>query len=463
MSGTNPATGTKEQVLRRGQGQGQGQGVQQPSVGVGSGQAGRIQPHRAYPSVEMGDPEPRADQDPQQMEHRCSSYSVGDRSSSGNVLDGLDEWLDMDSFLNPGLTAPLENLDGSLEMLNEAMEDSLSGHASSPAGLDDMASGTSPSSFPNADNLVQALMPPHDVVSPLALDIPSTRRQPSASATNGDSTGQDSLSLTPSLGRWSGQPPTILNNIRPSPGSPDRLKPSLMFDPHTKGPVPAAPAASSPSLTRRSDAKDGCPCLHLMACLLEELGAESASSDQATMDLLLGYLRCALVRCSTVLDCERCTSLSDNNMLLAMVGQYMSTICERMVMCYIGLQGAQEQRQSKQQPSVSSLLAGVGGTGGDQEDGNGGTRSGSGVLDADEIWFSTYRIDDGWERMQVLQCLASVQLIEFSRMLEKLKARGGSHRGHLVLLTEAEKRIKAVQLMLRTKLNRPSAGRISSS
>ena len=198
-----------------------------------------------------------------------------------------------------------------------------------------------------------------------------------------------------------------------------------------------------------------------MACLLEELGAESASGNPARMDLLLSYLRGALARCSTVLDCERCTSLSDNNMLLAMVGQYMSTICERIVMCYFELQCVQEQRQSQQQqPSISSLLAGVGGVGGDQESENGGTRSGSGVLNADDIWFSTYRIDNGCERMQVLQCLASIQLTEFARLLEKLKARGGSHKGHLVLLTEAEERIKAVQSMLRTNLNRPPAERI---
>ena len=134
MSDTNLATGTKEQVHRRGQGQGQGQGLEQPSVGVGSGQAGRTQPHTADPSVEMCYPEPRADQEQQQMEHRRSSYPVGDHRSSGNVLDGLDNWLDMDSFLNSGLTAPLENLDGSVEMLDEAMEDSLSGHADSPTG-----------------------------------------------------------------------------------------------------------------------------------------------------------------------------------------------------------------------------------------------------------------------------------------------------------------------------------------
>ncbi|KAL8918476.1 MAG: hypothetical protein Q9172_005417 [Xanthocarpia lactea] len=446
MSGTDLATGTKEQVHRRGQGQGQGQGLQQPFVGVDSGQAGRIQPQTADPSVEISDPELKADQQQQQMEHLRSSYSVGDRSSSGNVLDGVDEWLDMDSFLNSGLTVPLENFGGSVEMLDEAMEDSLSGHADSPTGLDDI------SSFPNADNLTQPSVPSYDVVSPLASTVPSTRNQPPASAINSDYTGQELLSQTPNLGRWSGQPPAILNNVRPSPGSPDRLKASLTSDPHTKGPVPAAPAAHSLSLTRQWDTKDGCPCLHLMACLLEELGAESASSNPATMDLLLSYLRGALARCSTVLDCERCTSLSNYNMLLAMVGQYMSTICERIVMCYVELQWVQEQRQSKQQPSISSLLAGVGGVGGDREDENGGTRSGSGVLDADDMWFSTYRIDNGCERMQVLQCLANIQLTEFARLLEKLKARGGSHKGHLVLLTEAEKRIEAVELMLRTKL-----------
>ncbi|KAL8838928.1 MAG: hypothetical protein Q9176_004733 [Flavoplaca citrina] len=410
MSGTNLATGAKEQPHERGQGQAQGQELRQPFVAVGSGQAGRIDP-----SVEICNPEPRADQEQQQMEYRGSSYSVGDGSSSGNILDGVDEWLDMGSFFYSSLAVPPENLDGSVEMSDKAMEDSLSGHADSPTGFDDIALLTSPGSFPTPDNLTQPSVTSHDVAWPLASTIPSPRNQPPAS-------------LTP--------------------------------DPHTKGPVPAAPAAFSLTLTGQWDAKDGCPCLHLMACLLEELGAESASGNPAKMDLLLSYLRGALARCSTVLDCERCTSLSDYNMLLAMVGQYMSTICERIVMCYLELQCVQEQRQSQQQLSISSLLAGVGGVGGDQETENGGTRSGSGLLNADDIWFSTYRIDNSYERMQVLQCLASIQLTEFARLLEKLQARGGRYKGHLVLLTEAEKRIKAVQLMLRTNLNRPSAERI---
>ena len=128
-SGTNLTTGAKQQLHERGQEQVQGQELQQPFVGVGSGQAGRIDP-----SVKICNPEPRADQEQQQMEYRGSSYSVGDGSSSGNILDGVDEWLDMDSFFNSGLTVPPENLDGTVEMSDKAIEDSLSGHADSPTG-----------------------------------------------------------------------------------------------------------------------------------------------------------------------------------------------------------------------------------------------------------------------------------------------------------------------------------------
>lgn len=317
-------------------------------------------------------------------------------------------------------------------------------------GSDDIGPGILPSSFPNADNLAQPLMPSRDVISPLGSTIPPTSSQPAASGTNSNYKGHEFLFQTPSSGRWSGRTPTILNNVQSIPGSSHSPNPSPTSAPYTKSP---AQSPLLPGLTGRGDAKDGCPCLNLTACLLEELGAETARSDPATMDLLLGSLRWALVRCTGILDCERCTSLSDNNMLLAMVGQYMSIICERIVMCYIELQRAHDQRQIRQQPSTSPLLAGGDSVSGYVKDEDGGTMPKSGVVNTDDIWFSTYRIDNGSERMQVLQCLARVQLAEFSRLLEKLQARAGSRRGHLVLLTEAEKRIKTVRLLLRAKLN----------
>ncbi|KAL8768510.1 MAG: hypothetical protein Q9209_005301 [Squamulea sp. 1 TL-2023] len=441
MSSSKPTAENREQsqVHGRGQSHSQGQGPEQTSVGLGSGQSEQNRPHTADASVGIRDLDMTPDQCQQQMKQWLSSYSVGDGSSSGSVLDGHDEWLGMDSFLCAMTTPPLENLDGSVDIWNETMEGSLSGDADSLTGFDDIDQGILPSSFPNADNLAHPLMPSNDVASPLTSIIPPTSSQTSAPGTDINNKGHGSLLQTP----------TILNNVQSTPRTSNPI-PTLGL--HSKSPV--HPAAL-PGLTNRDEVKDGCSCLNLAACLLEELGAESARSDPASMDLLLGSLRWALVRCTSILDCERCTSLSDNNMLLAMVGRYMSNICERIVMCYIELQRAQDQRQTRQQPSTSPLLADGNRVSGYSTDENGGSTAKSGVVDADDIWFSTYRLDNGSERMQVLQCLAGIQLSEFSRLLEKLQARAGSRQGHLVLLTEADKRIKAVRSMLRDQLNRP--------
>ncbi|KAL8753208.1 MAG: hypothetical protein Q9184_005492, partial [Pyrenodesmia sp. 2 TL-2023] len=443
---------TSEQDQGQAQAQGQGQGLERSSVGFDSGQPGRKRPHTADASVGIRDLEARPNQSQQQMKQGLSSYSVGDGSSSGSVLDGLDEWLGTESFLDQIMTTPLENFDSSVDMLDETMEDSLSGDADSLTGFDDIGPGIVPSTFPNAVNLAQPLMPSHDVVSPLGSTIPPTRSQPAASGPNSNYKGHESLFQTSTSGRRSGRTPTILNNVQSIPGPSNPPYPSPTSALHTESP---AQSPLLPGLTSQGDAKEGCPCLYLTACLLEELGAESARSEPATLDMLLGSLRWALVRCTSILECERCTSLSDNNMLLAMVGQYMSFICERIVMCYIELQRAQDQRQARQQPSTSALLGDGKSVSGYLKDEDGGTMSQSGLVNTDDdIWFSTYRIDNGSERMQVLQCLARVQLTEFSQLLEKLQARAGSRRGHLVLLTEAQKRIKAVRLMLRAKLNR---------
>ncbi|KAL8878378.1 MAG: hypothetical protein Q9192_008464 [Flavoplaca navasiana] len=227
-----------------------------------------------------------------------------------------------------------------------------------------------------------------------------------------------------------------------------------MSDPHTQ--LPAHPTIS-PGLASRVDGQDGCSCLNFTARLLEELGAENTRTDKATMDQLLGSLRCALTQCTSILDCERCKSLSNNNMLLAMVGQYMTVICERIVKCYVEQQRAQDQRQTRQQSSTSPSITGSENSLGGHLRGEGSdAMSKPGAFDTDVIWFSTYRIDNGSERMQVLQSLAKVQLLEFARLLKKLQSRAGSRRGHLVLLTVAEKRIKALRLMLQAKLDRPS-------
>ena len=61
----------------------------------------------------------------QEMEHRLLSYSAGDGGSSESVKDGLDGLLDMSSFLDPMLTAQMENLNDDVEMVNDARVGSL--------------------------------------------------------------------------------------------------------------------------------------------------------------------------------------------------------------------------------------------------------------------------------------------------------------------------------------------------
>lgn len=209
-------------------------------------------------------------------------------------------------------------------------------------------------------------------------------------------------------------------------------------------------SASSSDLLGQNKDGNRCRCLNLTARLLEDLGAKSINSDRVAIDVLLGYLRGALVNCTTILDCRRCTPLSDHNMLLAMAGVYMSTICERIVMCYLGLRRAGE----REQPRVSTTAWDTAGSAKEETyDLNGGKGAGIG---RDDMWFSTYRIESTCERMQVLRCLVMAQLIKFWRLLKRLRARAGSRRSHLVLLAKAEKKVMAIRSALSNQRSRPS-------
>lgn len=190
--------------------------------------------------------------------------------------------------------------------------------------------------------------------------------------------------------------------------------------------------------------KEGCRCLHITACLVEELGAKSANNDLAAMDVLLCDFRESLANCAAILDCEKCTSASENNMLLAMAGRYMSTLCERIVKCYIGMQDCSERQPlvtvSSPWPSVKPPIKKID----FREDGGVSSKS------TGDMWFSTYRIEGSQERTQVLRCLVTVQISEFCKLLNKLKARSGSRKGHLVLLSEAEGRTQAAVAILKS-------------
>lgn len=217
-------------------------------------------------------------------------------------------------------------------------------------------------------------------------------------------------------------------------------------------------SSSSSSRTTVSPVSRGssCSCLQLAACLVEELGAKAAASDRAGMDILLGDFRSALAQCGAILDCERCATARENNMLLAMAAKYMSTICECVAVCY-----AEMRRTQGGDHNIYSSVAGGGrlsnGSASSRRGGGRGEDDGSGNRAdresdhsrPDEIRFSTYLIENSRERMQVLGCLVNVQISEFAQMVARLKTRPGVRRGHIMLLTEAGSKVNALQAMLR--------------
>jgi len=230
-------------------------------------------------------------------------------------------------------------------------------------------------------------------------------------------------------------------------------------------------SSSSSSRTTVSPVSRGssCSCLQLAACLVEELGAKAAASDRAGMDILLGDFRSALAQCGAILDCERCATARENNMLLAMAAKYMSTICECVAVCYAEMRRTQSGDHNTYSPVgrsarlSSSSISGSrrrGGGGGGRGGGDRGEDDGSGCGGradhhegdngrSDEIRFSTYLIENSHERMQVLGCLVNVQISEFAQMVARLKTRPGVRRGHIMLLTEAGSKVSALQAMLR--------------
>ncbi|KAK0647255.1 hypothetical protein DIS24_g7956 [Lasiodiplodia hormozganensis] len=226
-----------------------------------------------------------------------------------------------------------------------------------------------------------------------------------------------------------------------------------------------APTASAPP-----PPKPTCHCLQLAASLLEDLSDKGAcsfgglsgpcSSPAPPLDVLLHFSRRALNRAAAIVACERCASLSEANMLLAMATQYMSTIFERVVKGCIEMQRASSKsggRRARASRSASPL----------GEDGGWGSESGSsggGAAAADHhMWFSSYCIENAGERAAAVQGLASVQLGEYLRMLRTLKARAAGRPGHLVLLSEADQKIKAVRAMMRAGLMLSSSDRPGSN
>ncbi|PGH17658.1 hypothetical protein AJ79_01020 [Helicocarpus griseus UAMH5409] len=318
----------------------------------------------------------------------------------------------------------------------------------------DIETDTPVSSFPSPDAVAQSLLLPssYDCFSGVASSDQSTRNLQSKSAnarsntTNNDANQPQHRS--PHIPDTTGYLPSW------SPRSP-KNSPVLLMTPVSSGTQRQTPSMQS---TERNHAKDGCKCLHLTACLLEKLGAEKVRDETTALDALLGCFRRGLVQYNTILGCDRCVSLSENNMLLVMAGQYMGAICQRIVMTYLGLQRGHNQHEQTVIPAGGWNTDGSGFEWNSEGDRGNSTditvsAKGKGPRTAGDMWFCSYRIESGSERMQVLRCLITVQVTEFTQILEKLRARAGNRREHLMLLTGTEKRIKRIRRLLYDNFN----------
>lgn len=155
------------------------------------------------------------------------------------------------------------------------------------------------------------------------------------------------------------------------------------------------------------------------------VGAQSGSSNPISLDVLLCFLRGALGKFSRFLNCPDCLPVGANNALLAMAARYMSTLSYRLVKSYARMVGDYVAHLSP--PAIGG----------------------------DPIWFSSYSIEDTYERLQVMRCLVSVQLAQFWRLLQKFRARPEICNGHRELLVVAEKRIQEGGAMLRRMQDDP--------
>ncbi|OJD32140.1 c6 zinc finger domain protein [Diplodia corticola] len=290
------------------------------------------------------------------------------------------------------------------------------------------------------------------------------------------------------------------------------LAASLLQDLSEKGAgatlsCPASAPASAPTTTSTTTSSLPTSSLPSTSPSLPSLSTTTAPSHSISsptgpppipIDVLLAFSRRALDRAAAILDCERCAAAaSETNMLLAMAAGYMADVFEAMVRAWDAL-GTRRERRGRDRgeqrgeqrwgwgvgldPGSSSSRRGeVGvapaGAGGDQlEDGEmdgggeegegagaalwgGGGAAGTGGAAEHHMWFSSYCVENGGERVAVVQGLVSVQLGEYLRLLKRLKARAGGRLGHLVLLREADQKIKAVRAMMgvggQSSLDRP--------
>ncbi|KAK4244366.1 hypothetical protein C7999DRAFT_17374 [Corynascus novoguineensis] len=410
-------------------------------------------------------------------EHQPWSYaeSTGDTSSPGATKAGtltFDEWQDLSRFLQPMLGGPPNPLGegGGKDIVTDRMVNN--------SVLDRDGRFNVCGDFEGIDQTSSTdLSSPGGGLPPSwAMSVDSSTRSNSSRGRNTSHVRHESYrGFDSGPSGWSDKEHGSLDTAgtgrtTPHISSPPPAPRSL----HSKG------SSATTSTSNGSSTGDICKCLYLAAQLLEDLGAKSAQSDPTAIDVLLCVFRNALRQVTAILACQRCLRRTENTMLLAMAGRYMSLLCDELVGGYEQLQTAKGRQNGGEQdqfglgsgsssesgifprsPSSSALSSNSSGAWQEAGRGSAGFEANSraafsgqtsSVEVADEMWFSTYRIESSRERLQVFVTLVTVQMAEFSQLLEKLKARAGRQRGQMELLIEAEKRAQEARNRLHANL-----------
>lgn len=174
--------------------------------------------------------------------------------------------------------------------------------------------------------------------------------------------------------------------------------------------IPQSASANS-TQARIVDLDDdgSCQCLKLAACLLEELSTQIACVTTTMMDELLSQYEAATRKVSHLLRCSKCASHSENIMLLAMIGQHICTICEKVTYGYLHQSGSKTH----------------------------------------DMWFGSYKIKAESEKNHLLKSLILLELKDFSSLLDKLKVRAASLKAQMALLQEAERKVQKLGWLIK--------------
>lgn len=169
-----------------------------------------------------------------------------------------------------------------------------------------------------------------------------------------------------------------------------------------------------------------CNCLSNLVELLEKLGVQQV--DSGGVDIQLLCLGSAVRTCQETISCGRCSTDSQNSILLATIAQSLVTIAEEIGRLCLG-------QPREVVPSRAEPLGWENGSTGE-------------VLDG-AIWVGRYRIESSEKRFKLVQELGAMHLTELRQLLHLMKNKLASNRLALQQVAAAEETASRICLAIR--------------